>query len=156
MLKLVILNGVSGTGKTSTARELHAQHPQFTWLHPDGLWDTPAMAPEDIFVRVVEALHGVDSYAVVDCQIRPSIIAELLAPLSLDSWLCVLHRCPRSIWEARLIDRGWRDFPAEQIAEWASMLMQESVGPEFLTVDTARHTTADVCAGIMQRLAATG
>ena len=109
-LDVLILNGASGTGKTSTANALTDLIDNAFWIHPDGLWDTSDMDPELILrMALDQAFHTQRTGLVVlDCQIRPTSI-----PLSIDifdvrSWVSVLHTCPKKLREKRLLAR-WLD-----------------------------------------------
>ena len=77
---LVLINGASGAGKTTTAAWLRERLQDAVWIHPDGRWPTPSMTSEQILIEVLNTLAIVDGprIALADCQIRGSDARRLL------------------------------------------------------------------------------
>jgi len=145
---VLIINGVSGTGKTTTAQTLAKSIAGSIWIHPDGLWNTPKMKPELILERasrvVVKNADVESQLAIIDCQIRPSAINKILGDVGIYSWDMVLHSCPRKIREERLLARGWDDSDFENIENWSQLLVKETAEAGFLVVDSSVLSTGEI------------
>lgn len=158
METILILNGASGTGKTATAEALIPRLSSALWIHPDGLWNTPEMEPESILRLAIErALRDCGSRsAIIDCQIRPTSIAAVLAPLGVQCWIAVMHTCSRAVREERLLQRGWDTSSFRRIQTWSSLLLEESRDTGDILVDTSVLSTEAVCDTVVERLCARG
>ena len=144
---LLILNGASGTGKTTTAEALSARVGSVNWIHPDGFLDTPNMKPEKVLaISLEQASRNPESpLTVIDCQIRPTALPAICAAASVRSWLTVLHTCPRDVREARLLRRGWDTVLFDRVAAWSDVLLEESLATGALVVDTSIEKTEAIC-----------
>jgi chloramphenicol 3-O-phosphotransferase len=155
---MLILNGASGTGKSTTAEALAPRISGALWIHPDGLWDTPNLKVELILRQSAEVMlreHG-SAASIVDCQIRPSAISAVLMPLGIQSWVNVLHTCPRAIREQRLLQRGWDLDALPTIETWANILHAEALDAGDLVVDTSLASTDAICDEILNHLSQSG
>lgn len=157
MRHLLVLNGASCAGKTTAAKALVGLEPQFTWVHPDGIWsDTPSVSPETSFGRVVELTAGSDAALnVVDCQIRPLSLAAMLGS-DVVTWTSVLLRCERRQREERMVGRGWPDENFGQMASWASVLERETTAMGHLILDSSAMPPELVSARVLAHLDALG
>lgn len=145
---LVILNGVSGSGKTTTAQRLQDRLGA-SWIHPDGIWDTPNLTPERILELALSKINEA-STTIIDCQIRPSSIVHILATSR--PWVSVLHTCPRAIREKRLMERGWQRNDFETIENWSNLLLAEHSIGDYLIVNSSTQSTTDICEMIAAHL----
>lgn len=146
-LGVLILNGVSGTGKTSTAETLSNLICDAFWIHPDALWDTPRMDPETILQKALEHAFQTQQsgLAIIDCQVRPTSIPVIMDTFDIRSWLSVLHTCSPTARETRLLERGWNADSFQTIANWSDILHKESVDAGNLVVNTSADETDVVC-----------
>ncbi len=151
-LKLLLIIGASGSGKTSLAQALAKVCRSLTWVHPDGLMNTPNMQPEEILDRSLcwaEAQVSV-SEVVLDCQIRPSAVEKVLEGHPVERCEIILLDCPHSVREQRLEARGWdgRDFG--RIHRWAEMLRQESEEAGLTIFDSSVDSVGSIVDKIEQ------
>ena len=146
-LGVLILNGASGTGKTSTAERLSHLICDAFWIHPDELWDTPQMDPETILQKALEYAFQTQQsgLAIIDCQVRPTSIPAIMDAFDVRSWLSVLHTCSPTVRETRLLERGWDTASFQTVANWSDILHQESVDAGSLVVNTSVDETDVVC-----------
>jgi dephospho-CoA kinase len=152
---LLIINGASGAGKTTTAEALEQRLNDIAWVHPDGLWhDTPDATAEAIFERVLAHRQGqAESLTIVDCQIRPSDAKAILRGRNVSVWTSVLIDCPDAVREARLQARGWSGDEFRRVANWARILRDETQKVGHLVVDSSEMTTAVISEAILEHLA---
>ena len=147
-LSVLIINGVSGTGKTTTAKALVKTINNSIWIHPDSLWDTPNMKPELILAKAAQVIskntNADTKLVIIDCQIRPSAINKILGDVGIYSWDMVLHSCPRKLREERLLARGWDDSDFENIENWSQLLLGESKEANALIVDSSVLSTTEI------------
>src|SRR5262249_55066785 len=124
------------------------------WVHPDELWDTPNLDSETILK--LAARHAQDQghfrTTIIDCQIRPTSIAQVLENTRWNRWMNVVATCSRGVREERLGQRGWASTNFATIDNWARILEAEAVAVGDLVVDTSMHSTEHVCAEIQRRL----
>jgi broad-specificity NMP kinase len=148
--KLLVINGASGTGKTSLAHAIAGRCPNVVWIHPDELMDTPSMRPEDILDRSLALVKAQarSATAIVDCQIRPTAMVPLLAKHAIGDWCAVLLTCPRSVREQRLLDRGWGDEAFDRIDRWADVLFEESTDAGHSVFDTSMESIDSILEGV--------
>lgn len=155
---IILINGVSGTGKTSTAASLAPRIKSSAWVHPDELWETTSMDSEtilDLAVRYADELGDVKT-VIIDCQIRPLSIANVLSTAGWNDWLDVLLICPKEIREQRLLERGWDSTDFTVIEKWADLLHRQAKCGGKLIIDTSNCNTEQVCAQIEQYLETPG
>jgi broad-specificity NMP kinase len=150
---VLLINGVSGTGKTTVASALAGAIHESVWIHPDGLWDTSRMRPESILDRAIDYLAGVSEAAIsiVDCQIRVSSARVILSGRGVRRVMSVLLTCHRDTRERRLLDRGWDDASFEAIERWAQVLLDETLASGDLIVDTSEQSTTVICARVIDQ-----
>jgi thymidylate kinase len=148
MTHLVLINGASGVGKTTTVQLLKEKISSWGLVHPDGLWDTPNMRPEEILDMAVDvAMMQPQDTILIDCQIRPSNIQEIIGRRPV-SWSHFLIVCTDSIREQRLISRGSteKDFPT--IATWQRILKEETKSMGYMVIDSTNNSIEAVCSTI--------
>jgi adenylate kinase family enzyme len=151
---LLLLNGASGSGKTTVAEMLVSQIENAHWIHPDGLWSTPTMAAEAILAQATELAvrqHS-RSLCIIDCQIRPSLLPDMLDQFGVRHWTNVLLTCPRSVREERLLQRESGSYEFATIDKWAGILLDEARRRGDLVLDTSIESTTDACRKIVVRL----
>ena len=105
-----------------------------------------------MFARAAERIARTDRLALVDCQIRPSAIPQILEPGGIESWMSVLHDCPDNVREARLRAGNWNPSAFPRVANWARILLAESRESGDLVVDTSSESTEQICARILRNL----
>lgn len=148
--KLLIINGASGSGKTTVAKLLKEQIRQSDWIHPDGLWDTPNMDAEGVFVKVLELVQEFKAEILItDCQIKTSDISKLMDKAGMESWVNVLLKCERNIRESRLLARGWNDSFFDVIDNWSNLLEEDSKKADELVLDSGILSPEEICSRIM-------
>ena len=110
------------------------------------------MQAEEIFTRVAEKVAQTDPRptTIVDCQIRPTAIAPILTNAGISSWISVLHHCPDTVRERRLLARNWTPSAFPRVENWAQVLLAEALELGHLVFDTSRHSTEEICATILQ------
>lgn len=149
--KLLIINGASGSGKTTVAKLLNEQISQSYWVHPDGLWDTPNMDAEGVFVKVLELVQEFKAEILItDCQIKKSDISNLMTNVGVESWTNVLLKCERYIRESRLLERGWNNTFFDVIDNWSNLLEEDSRKAGELVLDSGLLSPEEICLRIMQ------
>lgn len=155
--KLLVINGASGTGKTSLAHAISERCPKLVWIHPDELMDTPSMMPEDILDRSLALVNvqAASATAIIDCQIRPTAMAPLMARHAIDDWRTVLLTCPRLVREQRLLERGWGDEAFDRIDRWADILLEESTAAGHSVIDTSIRSIESILRAVGATLCST-
>jgi adenylate kinase family enzyme len=152
---VLLINGASGSGKTTVAEVLASEIKDAHWIHPDGLWsNTPTMAAETILVQAIELalqLHS-KSLCIIDCQIRPNLLPAVLDQLGVRRWTNVLLTCPRNVREERLRQRGSGAYEFARVDNWARCLLEEARRRGELVLDTSIGSTTDVSRRIIVRL----
>ena len=110
------------------------------------------MQAEEIFTRVAEKVAQADSrfMTIVDCQIRPAAISQILANAGLSSWISVLLHCPEPVRERRLLARNWAESAFPRVENWARILLEEAGQLGHLVIDTSRQSTEQICATILK------
>ena len=153
-MRLFLVNGASGAGKTTVSKALDGRTKEVTWIHPDGLMDTPNMESEEILRASLSLYLPEDPAAtvIIDCQIRPSSVGELVRSHSLEACTAVLLDCPREIREQRLLDRGWSDQDFNKIETWASMLREEAQVAGHRIFDTSTMSVDSIASQIERGL----
>lgn len=151
--QIIVINGASGSGKTTVAQQLTNQIDDAVWVHPDGLWDTPSKDAEEIFDLATEevALIRNGLTAIVDCQIRPKSMLRILKSKNLCACFSVLLHCPDEVRERRLLERQWGEDEFQPIATWAELLFLEATELDIPTFDTSQASKTQVCASIHRR-----
>lgn len=150
---ILIINGPSGTGKTTAARTLAARIQNCSWVHPDERWDTPKMDAETILTLAAKEalLCDASQTVIIDCQVRPTAISRVLSMVGAGRWLHVMLTCPRAVREERLLQRGWTQESFAIVESWATILRAEAIAASDLVIDTSVNTTDDVCDQISSR-----
>lgn len=64
----------------------------------------------------------------------------------------VLHTCPRTIREERLLARGWDNSDFANIENWSQILLEESQESSALIVDSSVQSTEQISKGISKHL----
>ena len=152
MKRSILLNGASGTGKTTSAVHLKETIPEWGHIHPDGIWDTPNMSPAEIFDKAIKlAVESPERTIVIDCQIPPSLIKPIVGDLQIN-WHVILLDCPETTIRQRLVERGWSsDDDFSQVIGWQKLLRQESEEAGCLIIDSHMNSTLAVCDRIIER-----
>ncbi len=150
MKKLVLLNGASGVGKTTTAEQLVHEMPALGFVHPDGRWNTPEMDPESILKLAVEAAeHLEEDMVVIDVQIRPTMIDSLVGE---NEWKMLLMDCPDDLREGRLLERGWTEENFPTVASWQRILREETMQLGLPVINTSDRSVASCVMEIRSQL----
>ncbi len=156
---VLLLNGASGTGKTSVARRLMeiGGAARLHWVHPDALWDTPDMRPMEIMhlaLARAAALPDDTRLVIIDTQIRSTDARRCFGIGNVTRFACVLLHCARAERERRLIVRGWKSTEFERIHNWADVLQENAEREGDLFLDSARHDVDTLARRVLRHVLA--
>ena len=141
---LVLINGASGAGKTTTAAWLRERLQDTLWIHPDGRWPTPSMTSEQILIEVLNTLAIVDGprVALADCQIRGSDARRLLDGRPEIQLVNVVLTCEPEERRRRLRQRDAQAHDPSRIEAWSTVLREDALREGDPVLDTTTTGTA--------------
>jgi len=143
ILKIILINGASGVGKTTLASALSKRLCEVGWICPDQIWDVESKGTRRFLELSVERARTYhQSITLIDCQARRSDIQAAIELFPGVQFLEILVTCQSHVRRARLERRlGINMSSAEMTAmdEWAALLDAETLSSESIRVDTT-HT----------------
>jgi hypothetical protein len=156
--RIVVVTGASGAGKTTLVRALDARRLNgLRCYYVDSIgvpstdemvagFGSPAAWQETMtrrwIGRLVENYDGA-RIAVLDGQVRPSVVRRALIDLGVSNGRIVLVDCEREVRDARLRgERGQAELATDDMTAWAAYLRGQADALELPIIDTTGTSIA--------------
>jgi len=159
MTRIVVVTGASGAGKTTLVRALEARNLPGIQCH---YFDSAGVPPPEVmtaefgspenwqaatthrWIAELAKQGGPDGVAVLEGQVRPSVVRAAFARYGVARGGVVLIDCSQEIRDARLRDeRRQPGLASPQMAAWAAYLRGQADALDLPVLDTTHLSVAD-------------
>lgn len=160
MHTLYFVIGASGSGKTTAVRELErSSRAQMFYFDSIGVpseqeraekWSSGGGWQRAMTIEWVRRIHPelAKAPAVLDCQTRPSFIAEACELAGVKAYRVVLVTCSDDVRRARLLTRAQPELANDQMMQWALYLVVETTRIGGTIVDNDDLSVAETASAL--------